>query len=87
MNTPMGDRKVTFDLQVDGTTVRGSMIAPDETNEILQGTATGQSLHWRAKVSKPLPMDIEINAQVSGNSITGAAAGPLGSAPFTGVRG
>ena len=87
MNTPMGDRKVTFDLHVDGSTVRGSMIAPDETNEILQGSATGQSLHWRAKVSKPLPMDIEIHAQVSGNSITGAAAGPLGSAPFSGVRG
>ena len=41
----------------------------------------------RNKVSEPLPMDIEINAQVSGNSIIGAAAGPLGSAPFSGVRG
>jgi biphenyl-2,3-diol 1,2-dioxygenase len=84
--TPMGERKVTFALSVSGDRVQGSMIAPDETNEILQGSVAGDLLRWRSKVSQPLPMDIEISAEVKGRSIAGEVKGPLGAAPFSGVR-
>jgi biphenyl-2,3-diol 1,2-dioxygenase len=86
ITTPMGERKVTFDLRVSGDRVQGSMIAPDETNEILQGSVAGNLLRWRSKVSQPLPMDVEINAEVRGQSISGEVKGPLGAAPFSGVR-
>lgn len=35
------------------------------------------------KVSQPLPMDVEINAEVRRKSISGEVKGPLGAAPFT----
>jgi hypothetical protein len=86
ITTPIGERKVTFDLKVVGEKVHGSMIAPDETNEILNGTANGQNLHWKSKVTQPLPMDVEVNASVQGNEIVGEVKGPLGNAPFKGQR-
>ncbi len=86
IRTPVGDNPVTFNLQADGARLYGDMASARETNEITDGRIAGNHLSWRAKVSHPMPMELELHAVVEGNAISGSAKGPLGSVPFAGSK-
>ena len=86
LKTLIGDRKLDFDFHPDDGELHGSVTSPGETNEILDGTVNGSELFWRNKVSRPIAMEIEMTANVDGDSISGGAKSPFGVAPFAGRR-
>lgn len=86
IKTPMGNNEVVLDLQADGNELHGAIKGPKETNEIFDGKVDGNSLSWGAKVSTPMPMTLEFSATIAGDSISGGAKSPFGTAPFSGSR-
>ena len=86
LKTPMGDQAMTFHLQTSGGKLTGKVVAPNETNEVLDGTVNGNELFWRNKVTSPMAMDVEMTARIEGDSISGGGKSPFGTAPFSGSR-
>lgn len=86
IKTPLGNNEVVFDLEVEGDELMGAIRGPKETNEIYDGKVDGATLSWGSKVSQPIPMDIEFTATIDGDTISGGAKSPFGTAPFTGRR-
>jgi hypothetical protein len=86
IKTPMGDQSVVFNLAVEGVEVQGTIEGANETNDIFDGTVDGTAMFWRSNVSEPLPMELEFTATIVGESISGGAKSPFGTAPFSGTR-
>jgi len=86
IKTPMGSNEVVFDLNVEGDKVQGSIKDKKDTNAIFDGKVDGPNLSWGAKVRSPLPMTLQFTASIDGDSISGGAKSPFGTAPFSGKR-
>jgi hypothetical protein len=87
MKTPMGAQQVTFDLTTDGDKLSGSMKSPMGGADIETGTVDGDSATWLVKMTSPMPMDLNFNAKVDGDAISGKVSlGPMGDADFEGTR-
>lgn len=84
--TPMGDKSGVLELCVDGNTVTGSLSDADYHVDISDGKIAGNTVSWRAKITKPMRLSFKFTAVVEENRISGAARHMLGSAPFTGTR-
>ena len=47
----------------------------------------GNSLTWKMEMTIPMPMTLECEAEITGESLTGTMQlGAFGAAPFTGTR-
>jgi hypothetical protein len=86
MSTPMGERNATLNLKNAGGTLTGTL-AEGNSTEIFDGTANGDDVAWKVSITNPMPLTLEFNGKVSGDSITGEMGiGPMGSFPFSGTR-
>jgi len=86
INTPMGAQEVTATLVTSGDTFTGATKGPmgDQT---ISGAVDGDTLAWSAQISQPMPMTLEFDAKVDGDTMTGnVKLGPFGTAPLSGVR-
>lgn len=87
INSPMGAQNGTMTLTTDGGSLSGKLISPQGEIDIEEGTADGDNLAWKAKMTSPMPMTLEFTAAVSGDEITGEVKlGAFGNATFTGTR-
>jgi hypothetical protein len=88
VNSPMGAQKVDLALKADGGTLTGSGTGPGgEAQTIADGKVDGDKVSWKADISQPMPMTLEFNGTVSGDTMAGdVKAGNFGSFPFTGER-
>lgn len=87
MNTPMGEQAGTLALASDGNTLTGEMTAATGKATVEDGVIDGSKLTWKAKVTTPMPMTLEFDAEVDGDSITGnVKLGAFGNATFTCAR-
>jgi hypothetical protein len=87
INSPMGAVKATLDLKTDGAALTGTQTAQQGSGPLENGKADGDSLSWSAKVSSPMPMTLDFNGVVAGDTLSGTVkAGSFGSFPFTGSR-
>lgn len=85
--TPMGDQSGTFTVVVDGDRFTGSVANPMGTMEVEDGKVAGNTLTWTMAMKAPMPMTLECEATVAGDSITGTVkAGMFGSMPMSGDR-
>lgn len=85
--TPMGDQKSVFTVKTDGDTFTGSNAGPMGALEIKNGKVDGNTLTWTMDMVIPMPMSLEGEATVDGDTITGAIkAGAFGSMPMSGTR-
>lgn len=85
--TPMGDQKGDLTIVVDGDTFTGTNGTPMGSLDILDGKVDGNTLTWTMKMTAPMPMTLEAQAVVEGDTITGTVkAGPFGASPLTGTR-
>jgi hypothetical protein len=86
-NTPMGAQDATLDLAVDGSTLSGKMVGAQGEIDITGGTADGDHLTWTVALTHPMPIELEFDAMVDGDTISGTAKlGTFGTAPFSGTR-
>ena len=87
--TPMGDQKGVFTVVPgdDGNTFTGSIAGDMGTMEVKDGTIAGNALSWKMDMTVPMPMELEGNATVDGDQLTGAVkAGAFGDMQLTGER-
>ncbi|HOB15278.1 MAG TPA: hypothetical protein PKN09_13640 [Novosphingobium sp.] len=85
--TPMGDQKSDVTINVDGDTFTGSNVGAMGSMEMENGKVDGNKLTWTMKMTVPMPMTLEGEATVDGDTITGSVkAGAFGSFPLSGTR-
>lgn len=85
--TPMGDQKSVFTVNADGDSFSGSNVGPMGGMEVYDGKISGNTLTWKMDMKVPMPMTLEAEATVDGDTLTGAVkAGAFGSMAMTGTR-
>ena len=87
INSPMGAQEATLTLVTDGGSLSGTMAGAQGTQEFSGGKVDGDNLEWEVQMTSPMPMTLEINATVDGDSISGnVKLGAFGDASFEGTR-
>lgn len=87
LNTPMGAQEGTLKLRIVDDVLTGELYGALGSLPIYDASADGNTLKWKADLTKPLAVTLAFTASVDGDRISGKAkAGLLGSATFTGVR-
>lgn len=85
--TPMGDQKSDVTIVVDGDSFTGSNVGAMGSMELENGKVDGNKLTWTMKMTVPMPMTLEGEATVDGDTLTGSVkAGAFGSFPMNGTR-
>ncbi|MFN9377939.1 MAG: hypothetical protein ACK564_13080 [Novosphingobium sp.] len=85
--TPMGDQKSEFTIVVDGDTFTGKNAGAMGSMDLENGKIDGNKLTWSMKMTVPMPMTLEGEATVDGDTITcGVKAGAFGTFPMSGTR-
>ena len=87
MGTPMGERTSTVSLKSAGSALSGTQSAEGNSGEIEDGTVNGNDVSWKISITNPMPLTLDFNGTVSGDSISGKMGlGMMGSFPFSGTR-
>jgi hypothetical protein len=85
--SPMGDQKSVFTVNVDGDSFTGSNAGQMGALDVEGGKVDGNKLSWTMNMKVPMPMTLECEATVDGDTLTGSIkAGPFGSMAMTGTR-
>ncbi|MFO1254500.1 MAG: hypothetical protein U1E37_02390 [Sphingomonadaceae bacterium] len=85
--TPMGDQKSDVTIVVDGDTFTGTNAGAMGSMEMENGKVDGNKLTWTMKMTVPMPMTLEGEATVDGDTLTGTVkAGAFGAFPLNGTR-
>lgn len=86
MESPMGPQEMTALLNIDGEILTGKIQSKGGIDNIA-GTASGDTLSWTMKMSKPVQIDLTFKAEVSGSKMAGEVRlGAFGAAKLTGQR-
>ena len=90
VKTPMGDQKGTLTVNpgADGASFSGGLSSDMMGSmDIASGSISGNTLSWQMKMTVPMPMDLDCEATIAGDALTGAIkAGAFGSMALTGTR-
>ncbi|MBS3931481.1 MAG: hypothetical protein KGZ65_09615 [Sphingomonadales bacterium] len=85
--TPMGDQKSDVTINVDGDTFTGTNAGAQGTLEMENGKVDGNKLTWTMKMTVPMPMTLEGEATIDGDTLSGGVkAGAFGTFPINGTR-
>jgi hypothetical protein len=87
IKTPMGEQSGTLDLKAEGSTLAGTMSGNMGAVSIENGSVAGDAVKWSAKVTSPMPITLEFDGKVAGDSISGnVKLGAFGTSTFSGAR-
>ncbi|WP_448659031.1 hypothetical protein ACPVPU_00885 [Sphingomonas sp. CJ99] len=85
--SPMGDQEATLTVASNGDSFTGTYSGALGTTEIKDGRVNGDTLSWKVDIVVPMPMTLDCEATVSGDTIAGTVgAGVFGSFPMSGTR-
>jgi hypothetical protein len=85
--TPMGDQKSDVTIVVDGDTFTGTNVGAMGSMDLENGKVDGNKLTWSMKMTVPMPMTLEGEATVDGDTLTGGVkAGAFGTFAMSGTR-
>ncbi|MFN4038988.1 MAG: hypothetical protein ACK4IB_06605 [Erythrobacter sp.] len=88
VKSPMGDQTGTLTVVVDGDSFSGQMAGGMGSMDVVDGKVDGNTLTWKMNMVVPMPMTLDCEATVDGDTITGAVnAGAFGAMPLSGTRG
>ena len=73
INSPMGAQKATLDLIAKDGSLSGTQHAQGGNQPIANGKVDGNNLTWSANITSPMPMTLEFNGTVDGDTIKGTA--------------
>ena len=86
INTPMGKQEGVLTLAQSGDSLSGTMASGGDSVEIENGSVSGDSASWDAKVTKPMPLTLGFTASLNGSDISGKVKlGAFGEADFSGT--
>jgi hypothetical protein len=85
--TPMGDQKSQFTIEVSGDSFTGTNAGAMGSMSLDNGKVDGNTLTWTMNMTVPMPMTLEGEATVDGDTITGGVkAGAFGTFPMSGTK-
>lgn len=85
--TPMGDQNGVLTVISSGDSFHGTFAGMMGSLDVKDGVVAGNKLTWKMEMTIPMPMTLECEAEVSGDSITGTMQlGAFGAAGFSGTR-
>jgi hypothetical protein len=85
--TPLGDQASVFTVIRSGDTFHGTNAGPLGSLDVRNGKVDGNRLTWTMEMTLPMPMTMEAEAVVEGDTLTGTIQlGAFGVAPMTGKR-
>jgi hypothetical protein len=85
--SPMGDQKSVFTVTSDGATFTGQNAGAMGSLDVENGKVDGNKLSWTMNMKVPMPMTLEAEATIDGDTLTGTIkAGAFGSMAMTGTR-
>ena len=85
--SPMGDQQATLNVKSDGSSFTGTYSGAMGSTEITDGKVDGDKLSWKVAIVVPMPMTLDCEATVDGDTISGTVgAGAFGSFPLAGNR-
>lgn len=85
--TPMGDQSSKFTVNADGDSFTGQQAGQMGSMDVVDGKVDGNKLTWKMNMIVPMPMTLDCEATVDGDTITGTVkAGAFGAFPMTGTR-
>ncbi len=85
--SPMGDQKSVFTVNVEGDGFTGQNAGAMGTMDVAEGKVDGNKLTWVMNMTVPMPMKLECEATIDGDTLTGQVkAGAFGSMAMTGTR-
>lgn len=86
VKSPLGDQQATLDVQSAGDSFSGTFAGGMGTSQVA-GTLAGDTMTWKMDITVPMPMTLDCEATVAGDSLDGkVTAGAFGSFPLTGTR-
>lgn len=86
VKSPLGDQKLTMTIATSGTGFSGQAGGSMGSMPIA-GTVAGDVLKWKLSITVPMPMTLDCEATVSGDTMKGdVGAGGFGSFALTGTR-
>ncbi len=86
VKSPLGDQKTTLTVKSDGNSFTGSNSGAMGSMDV-SGTVEGNTLSWKQQMTVPMPMTLDCQATVDGDTLNGTVgAGAFGSFPMTGTR-
>ena len=88
VKSPMGDQSGTLTIEDNGDgTFKCNMAGGMGSMDIETGTVDGNTIKWSMDMTVPMPMKLDCEATVDGDSITGNVnAGAFGAMPLSGTR-
>ncbi|CAH0351902.1 hypothetical protein BH11PSE5_BH11PSE5_11130 [soil metagenome] len=85
--TPMGDQSSVFTVISNGDSFHGTNAGAMGSLDVKDGKVDGNLLTWKMEMTVPMPMTLEAEAVVEGDTLTGTIQlGAFGSAAMTGKR-
>lgn len=85
--TPMGDQSGVFTVISKGDSFQGTISGALGSMDVKDGAVDGNSLQWKMDMTFPMPMSIDCEAVVEGDTLTGTLQlGAFGAAALTGKR-
>lgn len=87
IKTPIGDQKAQVTVVPDHMGGFTGQVSGDPGALDITGKIQGERLTWKMKTKKPMPLDLDCHADVSGDTMTGGVkAGFFGTMGLTGTR-
>lgn len=87
IKTPMGEQGGMLDLKTDGASLTGQMSGNMGSVGIENGSVAGDAVKWSAKVTSPMPIQLDFDGKVEGDAISGSVKlGAFGTSTFSGTR-
>lgn len=85
--TPMGDQAGVFTVVSNGDSFHGNIAGALGSMDVKDGKVDGNSLTWKMDMTMPMPMTLECEAVVEGDTLTGTIQlGAFGASAITGKR-
>ena len=85
--TPMGDQQSIFTIVTSGDSFHGTNAGPLGSLEVKDGKVDGNRITWKMEMIVPMPMTLEAEAVIEGDTLTGTIqAGAFGAMAMTGKR-
>jgi hypothetical protein len=87
IKTPMGEQGGLLELKSEGTKLTGQMSGNMGSVSIENGAVAGDGVKWSAKVTSPMPIQLDFDGKVEGDALSGSVKlGAFGTSTFSGTR-
>ena len=85
IDTPRGPEESVVEIRREGDRLTGTQSGRGETHEIFDAELEGDTLSWKVKVRRPIPLQLSFRGLIDGERISGEAKpGPFPPIRFCG---